>query len=158
MMEIEEHDHFTETTNLELSNAATTIDPSNRPSRISQSVSLQMQEEHDEQQPHFPKLNALQSAGGKTEYRRVRCPPHRYTPLRDHWEQILTPLVEYLKLQVRACVLEAGLYLNWYIHYTLQKMNTSNLSDFFDDCVVPVTSNPFSLQEASIVDDDNRAV
>lgn len=102
MMDVEEeHQHMEseETTNLELSNAATTIDPSTRASRISQSASLQMQE-NDEEQPHFPKLNALQSAGGKTEYRRVRCPPHRYTPLRDHWEQILTPLVEYLKLQV----------------------------------------------------------
>jgi RNA-binding protein PNO1 len=109
MMEVEEQDYNNmeaEATNLELSNAATTIDASNRPSRISQSVSLQMQEGHEEEgtdQPHFPKLNALQSAGGKTEYRRVRCPPHRYTPLRDHWEQILTPLVEYLKLQVRTC-------------------------------------------------------
>ena len=55
-----------------------------------------------EQQPTFPKLNALQANAGRSEYRRVRCPPHRYTPLRENWEQILTPLVEYLKLQVRA--------------------------------------------------------
>ncbi|EEC50692.1 predicted protein, partial [Phaeodactylum tricornutum CCAP 1055/1] len=52
-------------------------------------------------QPNFPQVSALQATGGKSEYRRVRCPPHRYTPLREHWEQILTPLVEYLKLQVR---------------------------------------------------------
>jgi len=52
-------------------------------------------------QPVFPKLSASQAAGNKIEYRRVRCPNHRYTPLREHWEQILTPLVEYLKLQVR---------------------------------------------------------
>jgi RNA-binding protein PNO1 len=55
------------------------------------------------QQPTFAKLSARASrpAGGKAEYRRVRCPAHRYTPLRDCWEQLLTPLVEYLKLQVR---------------------------------------------------------
>jgi len=57
------------------------------------------------EQPRFPKLSAMQAASGgggdgKAEYRRVRCPPNRYTPLREHWEQILTPLVEYLKLQV----------------------------------------------------------
>ena len=64
-------------------------------SRIRVSESLQ------EEQPHFPKLSAVQANNNRSEYRRVRCPPHRYTPLREHWEQILTPLVEYLKLQVR---------------------------------------------------------
>jgi len=69
-------------------------------SRILTSDSLkQQQQQADPEQPHFPKLNAVQASG--VEYRRVRCPPHRYTPLREHWEQILTPLVEYLKLQVR---------------------------------------------------------
>jgi hypothetical protein len=62
----------------------------------------------EETHPTFPKLSSAASGGriggggGKVEYRRVRCPPHRYTPLREHWEQILTPLVEHLKLQVRA--------------------------------------------------------
>jgi hypothetical protein len=67
------------------------------------------EEQPEPEQPQFPKLSAAQAAaasGGSgnrrsSEYRRVRCPPHRYTPLREHWEQILTPLVEYLKLQVR---------------------------------------------------------
>jgi hypothetical protein len=92
---------------LGLSSRATTIDPSVVQSRIRQSASLQAEaaaadamEDGDQQQPVFPKLSASQASGNKSEYRRVRCPPHRYTPLREHWEQILTPLVEYLKLQV----------------------------------------------------------
>ena len=98
---------------MELSNAAATIDPSVVTSRIYQSASLQQpaslpltpgkgDSANDDtvDQPHFPKLSALQATGNKVEYRRVRCPPHRYTPLREHWEQILTPLVEFLKLQV----------------------------------------------------------
>jgi hypothetical protein len=68
------------------------------------------------EQPQFPKLSVAaqlatkntttkggsggKGGGGVVEYRRIRCPSHRYTPLRDHWEQIITPLVEYLKLQV----------------------------------------------------------
>lgn len=71
---------------------------------------------NDQSPPTFAKLSAHASSsqhqqqqqrrggGGKhtkVEYRRIRCPAHRYTPLRQHWEQILTPLVEYLKLQVR---------------------------------------------------------
>ena len=88
---------------MDLTAASTTIDASVVQSRIRQSASIQkenaaMMEEGD--QPVFPKLSAAQASGNKIEYRRVRCPAHRYTPLREHWEQILTPLVEYLKLQV----------------------------------------------------------
>ena len=93
---------------MELTSASTTIDPSVVQSRIRQSASIQKEEAMDttgggtgeQQQPVFPRLSAAQASGNKVEYRRVRCPPHRYTPLREYWEQILTPLVEYLKLQV----------------------------------------------------------
>ena len=53
--------------------------------------------------PVYSAVAGLAAAGAsdKTTYRRIRCPPHRYTPLREAWEQILTPLVEYLHLQVR---------------------------------------------------------
>ena len=88
---------------MELSAASTTIDASVVQSRIRQSASIQKENAAmmEGDQPVFPKLSAAQASGNKIEYRRVRCPPHRYTPLREHWEQILTPLVEYLKLQVR---------------------------------------------------------
>src|SRR5579862_7126439 len=33
--------------------------------------------------------------------RRITVPPHRLTPLRNHWTKIYPPLVEHLKLQVR---------------------------------------------------------
>lgn len=35
------------------------------------------------------------------EYRKIRCPPNRLTPLRAQWENIISPIVEYLKLQIR---------------------------------------------------------
>ena len=88
---------------MDLSAASTTIDASVVQSRIRQSASIQKENAavmDAGDQPVFPKLSAAQASGNKIEYRRVRCPPHRYTPLREHWEQILTPLVEYLKLQV----------------------------------------------------------
>ena len=105
-----------------------TIDPSTLTSRIIQSRSIQQEDADystdnnntntndddenmevstspdmgEEEQPTFQKLSAHASrVGGKAEYRRIRCPAHRYTPLRESWEQLLTPLVEYLKLQVR---------------------------------------------------------
>ena len=92
-----------DTANMGMSNATTTIDASVVQSRILQSASLAKEQDDDSmedaQQPTFPQLSAMAARGGKTEYRRVRCPPHRYTPLRENWEQILTPLVEFLKLQ-----------------------------------------------------------
>lgn len=39
--------------------------------------------------------------GGKVEMRRIRIPPHRYTPLRENWENIMRPVVEHLKLLIR---------------------------------------------------------
>ena len=51
--------------------------------------------------PNFPALSAVDALGGKIEYRRIRCPPHRLTPLRNQWENIMSPIVEFLKLQIR---------------------------------------------------------
>lgn len=102
---------------LALTSSATTIDPSVVQSRILQSASLAKENATDEmdddtdgqqqqqaeaaQQPTFQRLNAMKARRGRSEYRRIRCPAHRYTPLRENWEHILTPLVEYLRLQVR---------------------------------------------------------
>ena len=105
-------DMMTEDHDMAMSNANTTIDPSVVQSRILQSASLAKEdttketEDAAKEQPTFPQLSAMAARGGRTEYRRVRCPPHRYTPLRENWEQILTPLVEFLKLQAsdRLCM------------------------------------------------------
>lgn len=53
------------------------------------------------ERPNFPALSSHEASGGKTEFRRVPVPPHRYTPLRNDWMQIYTPIVEHLKLDVR---------------------------------------------------------
>ena len=49
--------------------------------------------------PSFAALKIVSATGA--EYRRMRCPPHRLTPLRNQWEHLMSPLVEFLKLQVR---------------------------------------------------------
>ncbi|TDH72105.1 hypothetical protein CCR75_004570 [Bremia lactucae] len=50
--------------------------------------------------PEFPALSVQQS-GGKNDFRRVRVPAHRYTPLKKDWPNIMKPIVEHLKLQIR---------------------------------------------------------
>lgn len=50
--------------------------------------------------PDFPALTPKQQ-GFRKQMRRVPVPPHRMTPLKNNWMQIIQPLVEHMKLQVR---------------------------------------------------------
>ena len=50
--------------------------------------------------PHFPPLKESLS-DKKKSIQRVPVPGNRYTPLKENWMKIYTPLVEHLKLQVR---------------------------------------------------------
>eukprot|EP00743_Colponemidia_sp_Colp-15_P001529 GILK01001669.1.p1 GENE.GILK01001669.1~~GILK01001669.1.p1 ORF type:complete len:253 (+),score=34.40 GILK01001669.1:56-760(+) len=64
----------------------------------------QMEDEQPEDggylKPSFPAMSA-ENLAGRSQFRRVPVPAHRYTPLRDCWMQIMTPIVEHMKLQIR---------------------------------------------------------
>merc|ERR1712012_494351 len=52
--------------------------------------------------PNFPAIVPDSSGdNGKSEFRKVPIPPHRYTPLKENWMKIFTPVVEHLHLQIR---------------------------------------------------------
>ena len=53
-----------------------------------------------QKRPHFPPHKETKSSSKKS-IRRVPVPANRYTPLKDNWMKIYTPIVEHLKLQVR---------------------------------------------------------
>lgn len=50
--------------------------------------------------PEFAALKPLE-VGPKRQLRRVPVPPHRLTPLKAQWTNLIQPLVEHMKLQVR---------------------------------------------------------
>jgi len=51
--------------------------------------------------PQFPPISADKLTGGAVEMRKVAVPAHRYTPLKENWMKIYSPIVENLQLQVR---------------------------------------------------------
>nr|XP_060640195.1 RNA-binding protein PNO1 [Anolis sagrei ordinatus] len=51
--------------------------------------------------PDFPPLRGEALGGGKDEMRKLAVPAHRYTPLKENWMKIFTPIVEHLLLQIR---------------------------------------------------------
>ncbi|XP_054654999.1 RNA-binding protein PNO1 [Dunckerocampus dactyliophorus] len=50
--------------------------------------------------PQFPPISA-EKLRGADQMRKVAVPAHRYTPLKDNWMKIYSPIVENLHLQVR---------------------------------------------------------
>lgn len=50
--------------------------------------------------PAFP---AIAAGAGlvASETRTIRCPSHRYTPLKESWDAIVKPIVEHMKLMIR---------------------------------------------------------
>lgn len=51
--------------------------------------------------PKFAPLTAKQLAGSKVEFRKISVPPHRYTPLKEHWMELYTPIFEQMKIDIR---------------------------------------------------------
>ncbi|XP_063297489.1 RNA-binding protein PNO1 [Pelobates fuscus] len=57
--------------------------------------------EKPRKRPDFPPVSGDSLMGGREEMRKIPVPSHRYTPLKENWMKIFTPIVEHLQLQVR---------------------------------------------------------
>ncbi|XP_064621396.1 RNA-binding protein PNO1-like [Lineus longissimus] len=51
--------------------------------------------------PSLPPISGDKLVSGKSDFRRVPVPANRYTPLKENWMKIFTPVVEHLHLQIR---------------------------------------------------------
>uniref|UniRef100_A0A8C8UI01 RNA-binding protein PNO1 n=1 Tax=Peromyscus maniculatus bairdii TaxID=230844 RepID=A0A8C8UI01_PERMB len=50
--------------------------------------------------PVFPPLSGKRLLTGKEETRKIPVPGNRYTPLKENWMKVFTPIVEHLGLQI----------------------------------------------------------
>ncbi|XP_054239710.1 RNA-binding protein PNO1 [Indicator indicator] len=64
-------------------------------------VSMDTAEPRPSKRPSFPPVAAEALGTGKSEIRKVPVPANRYTPLKENWMKIFTPIVEHLQLQIR---------------------------------------------------------
>jgi RNA-binding protein PNO1 len=62
--------------------------------------------------PEFGPLSAHEMGGGKFQFRKVFVPAHRYTPIKEHWMEIYTPIFEQMKIDIRmnlkVCITVSG--------------------------------------------------
>lgn len=49
----------------------------------------------------FPPVAPEKLTDGKFEIRKIHVPSNRFNPLKENWMKVYTPVVEYLKLQIR---------------------------------------------------------
>jgi RNA-binding protein PNO1 len=59
-----------------------------------------MSEETAVNRPAFPPIKREKLENG-VEIRKISVPAHRYSPLKENWMKLFTPIVEHLHLQIR---------------------------------------------------------
>ena len=69
--------------------------------RKSKMDDVDMTETAKVKRPQFPPLSGDKLRNVEKSIRYVPVPSNRYTPLKENWMKIFTPIVEHLKLQVR---------------------------------------------------------
>jgi len=51
--------------------------------------------------PRFKPIDTENLVNSEIEFRKILVPPNRYTPMKQNWSKIFTPVVEHLNLQMR---------------------------------------------------------
>lgn len=82
-------------------NAFETVKCKKKRKRDCTEVQMDFEDALPPKRPQFPPISGDKLTGGIDEMRKIPVPSHRYTPLKENWLKIFTPIVENLQLQVR---------------------------------------------------------
>ncbi|KAI7907114.1 uncharacterized protein BX663DRAFT_494873 [Cokeromyces recurvatus] len=77
------------------------IDANALPSRQSQDDVAMEESSSSMNKPNFAPASKAELKSVTKGFRKIPIPPHRMAPLKRHWLEIYSPLVEHMKLQVR---------------------------------------------------------
>lgn len=70
------------------------------PENVADASAMEVEIPETIKRPSFPPVKKEKLSNG-TEVRKIPVPTHRYSPLKENWMKIFTPIVEHLHLQVR---------------------------------------------------------
>lgn len=66
----------------------------------SQKMQIEDSAADDNSRPAYPPVKR-EKLDNKVEIRKVSVPAHRYSPLKENWMKLFSPIVEHLHLQIR---------------------------------------------------------
>ncbi|XP_060026038.1 RNA-binding protein PNO1 isoform X1 [Lagenorhynchus albirostris] len=92
---------------------------------------MDTEEARPAKRPVFPPLSGDGFLGGKEETRKIPVPANRYTPLKENWMKIFTPIVEHLGLQIRFNLKSRNIEIRVRIMLTIFKYTAVSL--FYGD-------------------------
>lgn len=70
------------------------------PENVDDATAMDVEIPETIKRPAFPPVKKEKLSNG-TEVRKISVPSHRYSPLKENWMKIFTPIVEHLRLQIR---------------------------------------------------------
>lgn len=70
------------------------------PNKNEDSSKMEVSEGTTINRPSFPPIKREKLDSG-SEIRKISVPAHRYSPLKENWMKLFTPIVEHLHLQIR---------------------------------------------------------
>lgn len=68
---------------------------------VDSNCTMQMDKIDPLQKISFPPIAPEKLRDGKYEIRKIHVPSNRFNPLKENWMKVYSPVVEYLKLQIR---------------------------------------------------------
>eukprot|EP00069_Balaena_mysticetus_P016093 bmy_09584T0 len=112
---------------------------------------MDTEEARPAKRPFFPPLSGDGFLGGKEETRKIPVPANRYTPLKENWMKIFTPIVEHLGLQIRFNLKSRNIEIRT-CKETKDVSALTKAADFVEDALALIRLDDLFLESFEITD------